>query len=255
MSETTTIGSRVIKPCQQCKKTFESYRRQESIFCSKQCVYDSKKGIPFIAKKGKDVPCESCGKLVYKPLSSLRRSKNYFCSPGCQIDFQSRNKILFECVICEKQFAKSKSEVEKAIGRNHEILYCSLDCRNNDKKRMSQKAHHANKKRVEKYGLTSFEKAGSKWLSSLKFLKGVDYNEQVLLFDQVSVDIYFPNEKVVVQFDGTYWHTKPARIEIDRSQDEFLTSQGIKVFRISDTAVKELGFEEFNNELKKLIYG
>lgn len=41
---------------------------------------------------GKEVPCDYCGKLVYRKPSDLRKTKNSFCSPQCHDEFRRRPK-------------------------------------------------------------------------------------------------------------------------------------------------------------------
>ncbi|MGG5486271.1 DUF559 domain-containing protein [Gaetbulibacter sp. PBL-D1] len=253
-----TLKSRVIKTehtCKVCNTIFKAYAKENRKFCSKQCWKSSKKGVAFIQKNGKNVNCKQCNKQFYKPKSQINRSKNHFCSTQCQIDYQGRNKLSFECKMCGIEFRRSKSEVEKSAKRGHKILYCSIICRNNDTKRMKQKSHKANKIKFKKYGLNSFEKKGRKWLISLGFKLDLDFKEQVLLFDTVSVDVFFEKHQAVVQFDGEYWHTKPERKAIDIKQDSFLKSKGLKVLRISDTQVKESGFNFFDKQLISIING
>ena len=67
---------------------------------------------------------------------------------------------------------------------------------------------------------------------------GVKFNEQVLMFNKFLVDVLIPEKNIVIQWDGYYWHTKPKRIKLDKSQDAYLTKCGYKVLRITDQDIK-----------------
>lgn len=255
LQETATLTNpfKVIKPCGHCKKDFVSYTKENRTFCSKECFGHSKKGIPFVEKTGKEVNCHQCNKKIYKPLCNLERSENHFCSPECANDYQKRNKINFTCKTCNSPFQKSPSEITKAEERNHNILYCSIECRNNDSKRMSQKSYEANQARLEKYGLNKFEIEGREFLQSLGFKLNEDFQEQVLLLESISVDVVFPEKMVVVQFDGDYWHSNPLRSTIDQKQDAKLKEAGYHVFRINDKITKDKGFNVYYSDLLNLL--
>lgn len=68
---------------------------------------------------------------------------------------------------------------------------------------------------------------------------GVAFEEQVLMFNKFLVDVLIPSEKLVIQWDGEYWHTKPKRILLDKSQDAYLKKCGYKVLRITDRQIKD----------------
>ena len=47
-----------------------------------------------------------------------------------------------------------------------------------------------------------------------------------------SIDIYFPESKTVVEYDGSAWHHKPENYERDRRKSLDLLSQGYRVIRV-----------------------
>jgi endogenous inhibitor of DNA gyrase (YacG/DUF329 family) len=77
--------------CEYCNIEFEKldkhirYNNQagHKHYCSSKCANLSK-------KKGKELPCVTCGKLVYVNPSRLKNSKNIFCSKSCST--VARNK-------------------------------------------------------------------------------------------------------------------------------------------------------------------
>ena len=50
------------------------------------------------------------------------------------------------------------------------------------------------------------------------------------------VDFLLPN-KIVIECDGIYWHTKPEVMERDRCKNELLKQEGYKLFRFSDREI------------------
>lgn len=69
--------------CTVCGKEFRRkpclVKRGGGKFCSKPCHYTA-------IRLGKEVPCASCGKSVYKTFRRLElaKSKKYFCNKSCQ---------------------------------------------------------------------------------------------------------------------------------------------------------------------------
>ena len=50
------------------------------------------------------------------------------------------------------------------------------------------------------------------------------------------VDIYIPEKKIVIEYDGDYFHSNPKRIETDTRKSLNLLSLGYKVIRIRDSS-------------------
>ncbi|MBF6612175.1 MAG: DUF559 domain-containing protein [Chloroflexi bacterium] len=80
---------------------------------------------------------------------------------------------------------------------------------------------------------------------------GVEYVRQHLVGNKFCVDAFVPCVKLVIQFDGDYWHGNPAffpnpdarqrkRMIIDKSQDAYMATCGFTVCRIwaSDLKIK-----------------
>lgn len=72
---------------------------------------------------------------------------------------------------------------------------------------------------------------------------GVDYIPQYVIGAKFCVDAFVPSAKLVVQFDGNYWHGHPAlfptpdarqqrRMSLDRSQDAYMAASGFRVVRV-----------------------
>jgi very-short-patch-repair endonuclease len=204
-------------------------------------------------KNGEILKCANCGNEKYFALHRIERSENLFCCFTCANEYQSRNKVKLECKTCHQPFSVSTSSLKKAHTRGHEVQHCSIACRNNDTARMTEKAQSMNKVQLEKNGLNKLELFGREWLQTLGFRLNEDFFEQVLLFDKFTVDIFMPRERLIIQFDGDYWHSKPKRKQLDISQDAYLRAAGYKVFRISDSTFKSNSVDDYKNCMSGFI--
>lgn len=249
--------------CKNCSKEFSYYKYKSSIknrgtFCSKKCQAEYskkhsgairtcpicgktfyKKGNPSggkccsrecgakYRKTGKIIKCGECGKEKYIPKNQIKNIN--FCSRDCANKYQGRNKLKFICKICGERFYWSKSRI-----KDNNPIYCSWDCRIKDKEHIFENAIKGNMAQQNKKGLNKLELAGQKILKDI----GVEFQEQVLMFNKFLVDVLIPSKNVIIQWDGEYWHTKPKRILLDKSQDAYLRKCGYRVLRISDKEIK-----------------
>ncbi len=211
--------------CKKCGSVVTKRMPKGRQYCSVKC--SRKDGSK--RKTGKVVNCENCGMDIYKSKSNLDRAKNNFCSKECANEYQGRNKVKFICKTCLEEFRRSKSRV---IYDN--TTYCSMLCRNADKERMLENSIKGNLANLKKNGLNSLEKKGSLILNEL----GVIHETQVLMFNKFTVDVLIEELKLVIQWDGEYWHSKPKRIALDKSQDAYMEKCGYIVLRITDEQIK-----------------
>jgi very-short-patch-repair endonuclease len=221
--------------CSICGKRFYNKGNNgERKYCSKKCSVVGR-------KTGKIVQCKNCGEDIYKRNSHLKNT-NLFCSKVCADKYSGRNKIKFVCKICGSTFGLSKSVVD---GRKFDIKYCSIECRNNDKEQMLANSIKGNLAQQNKHGLNKLELSGKRILDDLK----INYEEQVLMFNKFLVDVLIEEKKFIIQWDGIYWHTKPKRMFLDKSQDVYFKKCGYNVLRITDKEIKE-DINEVYNKIK-----
>ena len=82
-------------------------------------------------RNGKEVPCEYCGKMVYKAKWRLERDKHHFCSHDCQARFYTGKKDPFSrrtgkevaCEYCGKMIYRAEWELN-----NGKRNFCSVEC-------------------------------------------------------------------------------------------------------------------------------
>lgn len=79
---------------------------------------------------------------------------------------------------------------------------------------------------------------------------GVEYEPQSLVAGKFCVDAVIESQKIIIQFDGDYWHANPQkfpvpderqkkRIALDKSQDAYLRKMGYIIIRIWEHEIKD----------------
>jgi len=66
---------------------------------------------------------------------------------------------------------------------------------------------------------------------------GIRFQEQVPMYDKWLVDFLIPEQKVIIECDGTYWHDRPDAKARDKGKDRYLTKCGYRVFRFTDKQI------------------
>jgi very-short-patch-repair endonuclease/endogenous inhibitor of DNA gyrase (YacG/DUF329 family) len=225
--------------CVSCGKEVELRRAENKTqYCSLDCY--RKQSRP-TRRTGKVIQCTNCGKEKYITNSGIKKSN--FCSTKCANEHQGRNKLEFICKICGEKFYWSKSRI-----KDNNPIYCSWACRIRDKEHIFKNAIKGNVAQQNKKGLNKLELAGQKILKEI----GVEFQEQVLMFNKFLVDALIPSKNIIIQWDGEYWHTKPKRVLLDKSQDAYLKKCGYKVLRITDKQIKH-NLEEVYANIKRAI--
>jgi len=72
-------------------------------------------------KRGKYIPCEICGLIIYRLPFHIKKNKHFFCSSKCHNLFLGRNKKKIICKYCGKTIYKSNSMIKKSN-------FCSDKC-------------------------------------------------------------------------------------------------------------------------------
>lgn len=99
-----------------------------------------------------------------------------------------------------------------------------------------QEAHAKGLSKMHRYReRTSIEVIVASLLTSL----GVEYEEQKRI-GRYSVDFYIPGKNLVIECDGSYWHSerKPGAKEKDARKDAYLTSCGYSILRLPEVEIK-----------------
>lgn len=221
--------------CIACGETVTKRMPPGRKYCSIDCYRRSPRPQ---RKNGKIINCEQCGESFY--VSKCRiESGARFCSDDCHNEYQGRNKTSHTCQICGKDFRWSPSRTESG---NYNITYCSLDCRDSDpeRRKMLLKMNAAQ----QLGNTTKLERAGYEMLDRA----GVKYEPQRVFAGKFTPDAVIPSARLVVQFDGDYWHDKSGksteprilkRVNADRSQDAYIRACGWEVIRFWESDLKQ----------------
>lgn len=231
--------------CVSCGKTATGRLRPQQKYCTLECYRNH--GRP-TRMTGEDRPCQVCGKLSYFVAKRIEKTKTFFCSPEHANEWQGRGKDSYICKVCGEVFKWSPSRKT-----TQNPIYCTLKCRDADPDTL---ARLIDMNVQQSRGKTNkLELAGYAILDDI----GTPYSKQELLFGKFCVDAVYPAQKVVVQFDGDYWHGHPSkfptpdarqirRMNMDKSQDAYLTKAGYVIVRAWETDVKNAA-----NAVKSLI--
>lgn len=199
--------------CKMCGIDFET-KKKTSKFCSKVCL--SKNNV-----KATQIKQEKICTICNKPF--LGKSNQKYCSPKCarKANNESCMKIVC-CKICGNEFKtrhhktqkccspacgnklKSKSNTIKKICKKcgeefyvknsrdnrYNVTYCSIDCYG---KTHQSSYEHEIKSILESSGINNIvERYKPDWLS------------------RKEIDLYLPDHKIGVEFNGIYWHSESA---------------------------------------------
>lgn len=72
---------------------------------------------------------------------------------------------------------------------------------------------------------------------------GVPYKKQMPLFNKFVVDAFFPQQSLVLEIFGRYWHELPVNKRKDFSKKKYLEKCGFNVEVIWDDEIKKAGPE------------
>ena len=236
-AEHSKKNSGATRICPVCQSSFYAKGNPSSRgkYCSRQCGAVGR-------RKGKEIVCEYCGEPAYKSPAFLLGHRHHFCSLPCQIEWQRRSKTEYTCKVCGEKFKCSPS---KERNSGYTIKYCSMVCRNSDP---DFRKHYGRMNLIQQQikGLNKLEYAGQSLLISL----GVEFDEQVLLYDKFCVDVVLQDSSIIIQWDGDYWHGNPARFPVldkrqanrkrlDESQDAYLAKCGHRILRFWEMDVNK----------------
>lgn len=202
-------------------------------YCSLECY---RAGPRLVRRTGEERACRQCGATFYVPRVRVDRGEGLFCSNACNGEYQGRNKTTHTCKTCGAEFRWSPSR-----SKANTITYCSIPCRDADPARAVMLA--AMNQRLQLGRTTRAELAGYTMLDRLQ----IPYLRQPTFAGKFTPDAAIPSARLVVQFDGDYWHdrrgtsTEPRilrRVALDCSQDSYIRSCGWDVARFWESDLR-----------------
>lgn len=211
----------IMNYCKTCQKDYnDKWKKNNPVKYSKTPMDLTKKSLT-----GKIKNCTYCNTSFYQHKHRLK-DKN-FCSNECWNKYQSKDSYeTYICKFCLNSFTRRKRK---------NTTYCSLKCQNKDTSFLSKRGIIGMASQLNKKGLNKLETKGSEILNDL----GINHEVQVQLFEKFIVDVLIRDLKIIIQWDGEYWHSKPKRKNLDVSQDNYLSKCGYKIIRITDKEIKD----------------
>jgi len=85
---------------------------------------------------------------------------------------------------------------------------------------------------------TSIERKTKEWLDR----KGINYIQQFNLGDKFLCDFYIPALNLIVECDGTYWHSREDMKKRDKAKDAYAKKCGFNIIRLSEEQINQCRF-------------
>jgi very-short-patch-repair endonuclease len=245
--------SKIVK-CTFCGKDTKKYLSELKIskmpYCSNECFYEDVRHNKVLNRaKREKINCKHCNKeieLVGYDLKQKGIDRKKYCSKYCMDEhrkewvgaknpkYEPDKHIKRICAWCNKEFEIPTAWLKRKERNNGK--FCSHNCNGAYQARYSQKS------------VSKIEKRFGKDLSKL----GYKFEKQAKI-GQFVPDFYFRDKKLIIEFDGDYWHSLPRIIEKDKRKNKYYKENGYKLIR-----VKEYDYcndkENLMNKLKKQIY-
>ncbi len=213
----------IMNYCKDCQKDYNEKWRKNNLIIGKYKYEKQPKNLNKKSLTGKVKNCSFCNSTFYQTKHRLKDEN--FCSNECWNKYQSKDSYeTYICKTCLNSFTRRKRK---------NTTYCSSKCQNNDKDFLSKRGIIGMTSQLNKKGLNKLEIKGSELLNEL----GINHENQVKLFDKFIVDVLIKDKKIIIQWDGEYWHSKPKRKQLDISQDNYLNKCGYKVIRVTDKEI------------------
>lgn len=194
--------TRIEHICPKCSKVFIDWKARKRIYCSMKCSKLGKspwnKGKPWSAK-------------TRKKMSESHLDKP---NPHIGVPWTEKSK-------------RKVSETLKRKYKNGEIILSEE----------TRKKHSNNMIHKMKTGIINNEDTlPERIMENYLLFNNVLYVKQYK-YGMGIADFYLPEENIIIECDGEYWHSKPEVIERDIKKNNFLEEQGYIVFRFSDKEI------------------
>lgn len=213
--------------------------------------------------------CENCNKSF---AVKWPRNPNRYCSDSCRLEalhksnsgdsnFNWKPKITKTCQWCGNSFQAMPWNADKRI-------WCSAKCTNEARRNTTGPDHPLYKAktpmqcevcgstRLVKPSLVHRFRACSRRCAAIIKLKenprissrelqvksaldelGESYEQQKVIHHFI-VDFYLPSRNLVIECDGSYWHSLPRSQRVSREKDDYFASAEIPIARLREEIIK-----------------
>lgn len=228
----------IIFNCEYCGKEVKTYKSRKSKYCSSECCYRDR-------ERKHMKKCKFCGKEFH-----YKDRKQMFCSKECVWEYQKTligekspkyNHTELQCEICGKTFSVKQSKVGKQ-------RFCSRECQEiwySEYRKTPEKTKELAERLIKlldegkiKKSLTKPHIKINKMLDELSIKYENEYNVKYY-----SIDIFLPENNLMIEIMGDYWHSNPttkygdakneqqqSRIGKDKAKHSYVKNQyGIEI--------------------------
>lgn len=203
--------------CAHCRHPFTTHRPAQRC-CSKSCASYLRQ--PH-GKRPTPKQCKQCGQDF---LCDAYTPDVEFCTKRCHMRHNAltnrgpahplyKPKHEVRCEVCGTVVLVKPSEVDRTRA-------CSRRCAGQLGMRSRPRISS-----LERRMMAAFQDAG---LSPV----------QQFALGYYAVDFAFPDARLVVECDGTYWHSLPKQQRLDRAKDGYCRSHGWRIIRLPEAAIK-----------------
>lgn len=221
------------RECKHCGKPFlfapSRLKFGNPGYCSRVCWGKDAREKHLLREAPRPVQaCGVCGKVFESPKPSRTTSK--YCSMTCarkgqaiirgRARYQPERHLSKICLQCGGEFTMPAAWFEK--DPEHAGRFCSRNCSG------------AYNIRLQGGKRSSIEVAVEQVLGIL----GEEYEAQKSLGPWL-VDFYLPGRNLVIECDGTYWHSLPRVREKDVRKESWLRRNGYNLARITEEHIRE----------------
>lgn len=249
--------ARIIKSCPVCGSKIEvtpSAGKTRFKYCSQECYWKSLHGRKVFdrtglapANKNQKIErlCPNCGKKMFLHPYRVKGVVQNYCSARCAIsdkwkDMNYKNHMS-DAHIGQNAWNKGKTleelhgpeKAQKLLKFNSDKMIALLK---------SGKLHKSTNTKIEVIIKEELIKAG--------FREGVDFFQQYKI-DRYVCDFAFPQERLIIECQGDYWHVNPQKYCYDSRNPKTYWINGIEK-KLASSQIKAIKKDEkrFNNLLK-----
>jgi len=223
-----SIYDKVEKKCKNCGRVFLSNRKENKVFCNKQCA------VSFGREKK---ICGFCGKEIIVAKWRAKQRKLLFCNRECMIDYIKEHPLHTSPHAEETKEKIRKKQSEWRKTKEYLEFVKRLRIANKNNKGLFKKGHKLSDEVIDKIRAARVRQKFPTKRSRIEILLAEELKKHRVHFETniplegISVvDIFIP-PKTAVYCDGDYWHNLPSYKQRDRRINDILISKGYSVLR------------------------